>query len=73
MMFDAAERNRRFVRIQCQRGNESSSRRKRKRRVFLCRSAVRVELRDKVISASLLKIEGREMFVGAKDRRERDR
>ena len=34
--FDAAERNGRFGRIQCQRGKKISSRRKGKRRVFLC-------------------------------------
>ena len=36
MALDAAERNGRFGRIQCQRGKESSCRGKRKRRVFLC-------------------------------------
>ena len=34
--FDAAERNGGFGRIQSQRGKESSSRGKGKRRVFLC-------------------------------------
>ena len=65
MAFDAAERNGRFGRIQCQKGKESSSR--GNRRVFLCRKTVRV----KVIPASFLKIEGRGTLVGAKDRRER--
>ena len=37
MAFDAAKRNGRFDRIQCQRGKESGGRGKRKRRVFLCR------------------------------------
>ena len=41
MSFDAAERNRRFGRIQCHRSEDSSSTRgKRKRRVFLCRRTV---------------------------------
>ena len=44
----------------------------RKRRVFLCRRTVRVEVRSKVIPAGLLKIEGRGTFVEAKDRRERE-
>ena len=67
MAFDAAERNGRFGHIQCQRGKESSSRGKRKRRVLLCRRTVG----GKVIPASFLKIRGRETLVGAKDRRER--
>ena len=66
--FDAAERNGRFGRIQCQRGKESNSREKRKRRVFVCKRTVRV----KAIPVSFLKIEGRETLVGAKDRRERE-
>ena len=49
---------------------ESSSRGKRP--VFLCKRAVRVDVGSKVISASFLKIEGRETFVGTKDRRERE-
>ena len=73
MEFDAAERNGRFGRIECQRGKESSSRGKRKRRVFLCRRTVRVKVGDKVIPASFLKVEGRGTLVGAKDRREKDR
>ena len=36
------------------------------------RRAVRVEVKGKVIPTSSLKIKGRETFVGAKDRRERD-
>ena len=54
MAFDAAERNGRFGRIQCQRSKESSSREKRKRRVFLCRMTVRVKVRSKVIPSSFL-------------------
>ena len=73
MAFDAAERNGRFGRIQCQRGKESSSRGKRKTRVFLCRRTVRVNVGGKAIPTSFLKIEGRGTLIGAKDRRERDR
>ena len=58
--FDAAERNERFGRIQCQRG---------KRRVFLCRGTVGVKVGGKVIPASFLKIEERRTLVGAKDRK----
>ena len=58
MAFDAAEMNDRFGRIQCQRGKESSSRGKRKRRVFLCRRTVGVKVGGKVIPASFLKLEG---------------
>ena len=68
--FDAAERNGRFGRIQCQRGKESSSRGKRKRRVFLYKKIVVVKVGDKVLLASSLKVEGRRTLVGAKDRRE---
>ena len=39
------------------RGKESSSRGKRKRRVFLCRRTVGVKVGDKVIPASFLKVE----------------
>ena len=56
--FDAAERNGRFGRIQCQRSEEGSSRGKRKGRVILCRRTVRVKVINKVILASFLKIEG---------------
>ena len=73
MAFDAAERNGRRGRIQCQRGKESSSRGKRKRRVFLCGRTVEVKVGDKVIPASFLKIEGREKLVRAKVRGEKDR
>ena len=62
MVFDAVERNGRFGHIQCQRNKESSSRGKRKRRVFLCRGTVRV----KVIPASFLKIEGWGRLLGQK-------
>ena len=70
--FDAAERNGRFGRTQCQSSKKSSSRGKRKRRVFFCRRTVRVNVIGKVIPASFLKIEERETFVGAKHRRKRD-
>ena len=50
--FDAAERNERVSRIQCQRSKESSSRGKRKRRVFLCRKRVRIEVKSKLIPTS---------------------
>ena len=73
MAFDAAERNGRFGRIQCQRGEESSRREKRKRRVFLCRRTVRVKVEGKVIPASFLKIQRRGTIVGVKDQREKDR
>ena len=69
MTFDAAERNGRFGRIQCQRGNKSSNR--GKRRVFLCRKTMKVKVRGKAISASFLKIEGRGALVGAIGRRKR--
>ena len=68
--FDATERNRRFGCIQCQRGKESSSRGKRKIRVFLCRRTVGVKVGGKVIPASFLKIEGRGALVGTKGWRE---
>ena len=75
MALDAAEKNGRFGRIQCQGGKESSSsssRGKRKRRAFLCRGIARVKVRDKVIPASFLKLEGRGTLAGAKNWRERD-
>ena len=68
LAFDAAKRDGKFGRIQCQR-SEESSRRKRKRRVFLCRRTVRAEGKSKAIPASFLKLEGRGCFVGAKERR----
>ena len=71
MAFDAAKRNGEFDRIQCQIGKDSSSRGKRKRRVFLCKRTVRVKVKGKVIPASFRKIEGRGILVGAKDRREK--
>ena len=58
--------------IQCQRSKESSTRGKRKRRVFLCRRTVRVKEKSKVISTRFLKIEGRETFIEVKNRRKRD-
>ena len=72
LAFDAAKRNRRFGRIQCQRSKESSSREKRKRRVFFFKRTVRVEVKGKVILMSFLIIEGRRTFVRAKDRRKRN-
>ena len=48
MAFDAAERNGGFGRIQCHSGKKSSSRGKRKRRVFLCRRTARVKVEGKV-------------------------
>ena len=72
MSFDVAEKNGIFGRIQCQRSEESSSREKGKKRVFLCRRIVRIKVRNKVIPASFLIIEGRGTLVRAKDRRERE-
>ena len=72
MIFIAAKRNGRFGCIQCQRSKESSSRGKRKRRVFLCRRTVKVKVKSKVIPASFLKIEGWGTLVGVKDQRKRD-
>ena len=72
MAFDADKRNGRFGCIQCQRGKESSSRGKRKRQVFLCKT-VGVKVGGKVIPARFLKIEGRGTLVRAKNRGERDR
>ena len=66
MAFDAAKRNGRFGRIQCQRGKESGSREKKKIRVFLCRGTVKVKVGGKVIPASFLKIEGRGRLLGKK-------
>ena len=62
---------RQFGCMQCQRCKESSSRAKRKRRVFLCGRTVGVKVEGKVIPASFLKIERRGTLVGAKDRGER--
>ena len=53
MAFDAAKSNRKFDRIQCQRSS------RKKRRVFLCRRTVRVEVKDKVTPARFLKTKGR--------------
>ena len=47
------------------RGEESSSRGKRKRRVFLCRRTVQVKVGGKAIPASFLKVEGRGTLVWA--------
>ena len=67
MAFDVAETNGKFGRFQCQRGKESSSRGKRKRRVFLCRKTVKVKVKGKAIPASFLEIEGKRTFVGTKE------
>ena len=72
MVFDAAERNGRFGRIQCQRSKRAAAQ-ERERRAFLCRRTVRVKVRSKVIPISFREIEGRGTLVGAKDRRERER
>ena len=58
--------------IQYQRSKENSSKGIRKRRVFLCKRTVKVKVKSKVIPTSFLKIQGRETFVEAKDRRKRD-
>ena len=54
LTFDVAERNGKFGSIGCQRSKEGSSRGKRKRRVFVCRSTVRVKVKGQVISTSFL-------------------
>ena len=64
MAFDAAERNGRFGRNQCQRSEESNSKRKRKRRVFLCGRTVGVKVGGKVNPASFLKVERRGRSLG---------
>ena len=61
------KRMEKFGCIQCQRSEESSTR--GKRRVFLCRTTVRVEVKDKISPTSSLKIEGRGTFVGAIERK----
>ena len=66
LAFDAAETNGRFGHIQRQRNEESSSRGKRMRQVFLCRRTVRVEVKSKVILTSFLKIVGRRTSLGRK-------
>ena len=58
--------------IQCQRSKENSSKEKIKRQVFLCRRTVRVKVKSKFISKSFPKIQGRETFVGTKDRKKGD-
>ena len=58
--------------IQCQRSKEINSKGKKIRRVFLCRRTARVKGKSKVIPTSFLKIHGRETFVGAKDRRNKN-
>ena len=68
--FDAAEGNKKFGRIQYQRSTECNK--SGKRRVFLCRTTVRVEVKGKVILKSFLKIEARWTFVGAKHERNRE-
>ena len=64
MAFDAAERNGKFGRIQCQKSKESSRRGKGKRRVFLCRRTVRVKVKGNIIPASFLEIEERGRSFG---------
>ena len=59
MALNAAERNGRFDRNQCQIGKESGSRGKKKRRAFLCRRTMTVKVRSKVIPTSFWKVEGR--------------
>ena len=58
--------------IQCQRSKENSSKGKKKRRVFFCRRTVRAKVKSKVILTSFPEIQGRETFVGAKDRRKKN-
>ena len=58
--------------IQCQRRKENSSKEQKNRQIFLCGKTVRVKVKGKVILTSFPKIQGRETFVGAKDRRKRD-
>ena len=65
------KRNGRFGRIQCQRGEESSSR--GKRRVFLCRRTVEVKVEDKAIPSSFLNIEGGCLLERKTKERERER
>ena len=65
MAFDAAERNGKFNRIQCQRNKESSSSRG-KRKVFLCIRTVAVEVGSQFILTSFLKIEGRGRLLEGK-------
>ena len=62
MAFDAAKRNGKFGRIQCERSEKSSSRGKRKRQVFLCRRIVRVKVKGKVIPVISLKLKGRHLL-----------
>ena len=71
LAFDEAKRNGRFGCIQCQRSEESSGRGKRKRRVFLYRRSVRVEINGKVIQASFLKIEKGDVRWGGRPKKER--
>ena len=68
--FDAIKRNGSVGCIRCQRSKESTSRGKRKRRVFLCKWTVKVKVEGKVIPASFLKIKGRGMLMRAIGQRE---
>ena len=68
LAFEAAERNGKFGRIQCQRSEESSSKEKRNRRVFLCRRTMEVEAICNVVLMSFRKLKG--TFVRVKDQRE---
>ena len=64
LAFDAAERNRKFGSIQCQKSKESSKR--EKRGVFFCRRTVRVDAKSKVLPTSSLNIKGRGRSLGMK-------
>ena len=66
MLFDVVERNGRFGRIQCQRGKESSSRGKKKRRIFLCRRTVRVKVEGKSSQQAFRKLKKGGCLLGRK-------
>ena len=70
LAFDAAERNRKFGCIKCQRSKVSRRKEKKKRGVFLCRKTVRFIVKGKLIPTNLLKIEGRRPYVGTEKRKE---
>ena len=72
LKVDGAEGNGKFGRIQCQKSKESSSRGTKKWQLFLCRRIVRVEVKDKLIPKSSLKIYRRGSFVVARYRRLRN-
>ena len=58
--------------VQSTRSKENSSKGKKTRRVFLCRKTVTVKVKSKAILTSFPKIQKRETFVGAKDRKKWD-